>query len=117
MRTANQTKFILINKQADSLYALVADGEYTATTLGPDRWKSLIGSEASLQKKCKREGFNVKCTNAFKARVGILGNNEDHCDSCDSQIGFGLNLDSPCGNFQRGSSPQNIKAMGYILVQ
>lgn len=51
-----------------------------------------------------------------RARIGILGNNENDCDTCDSIIGFGaggLHADSgKCGN-----AGTYIRAMGYILVQ
>ena len=41
------------------MYSLIADGQYRRTSLGRDTWKSLIGSEASLQSKCNKEGFNA----------------------------------------------------------
>ena len=81
-------------------------------------WKSLIGSQASLQINCNKEGFNAESTTSFaaKARIGFLGNNETNCFTCDSRIGFGiggLSDDSnTCGNEATSSS-----AMGYILVQ
>ena len=86
-----QSKFIVINQQANSLYSLIADGQYRKTSLGRDTWKSLIGSEASLQYNCNKEGFNAygKYLDHSKVRIGILGNNENDCDLCDSRIGFG----------------------------
>ena len=122
----SQSKFIVINQQANSLYSLIADGQYRSTSLGRDTWKSLIGSEASLQLNCDKEGFNSVCSNlgSSKARIGIISNNEDDCSYCDSRIGFGTgghpdNRNS-CGNEAR-SSPDNgqkrIKTMGFILVQ
>ena len=126
MKINHQIKFIVINKQANSLYSLIADGQYRSTSLGRDAWKSLISSEASLQVNCNREGFNAKCDrkNFAKARIGILGNNQNKCDTCDSRIGFGTgghpDDSNTCGN--EASHPGNndnkhIKAMGYILVQ
>ena len=41
------------------MYSLIADGQYRATSLGRDTWKLLIGSEASLQLSCNKEGFNA----------------------------------------------------------
>ena len=119
MKIANQIKFIVINKQASSLYALIADGKYRATTLGRDTWKSLIGSQASLQTNCNKEGFNAGCTSILfsKARIGIFGNNEDDCASCNSRIGFGSGSGNPCGNLYMLFGWHSIKAMGYILVQ
>ena len=126
MKINQQNNFIVINMQADSLYSLMADGEYRETSLGRDTWKKLIGSEASLQFNCNKEGFNAvsKRNDRSKARIGILGNNENDCESCNSRIGFGTagaqSDDNTCGNKAR-HSPDNgdrhIKAVGYILVQ
>lgn len=111
---------------ANSLYSLIADGHYRATSLGRNTWKSLIGSQASLQTKCNKEGFNVVGNDQShaKARIGILGNNENDCNTCDSRIGFGTggNHDdfNTCGNeaiFSGDNGAKHIKAMGYILVQ
>ncbi|KAL9954490.1 hypothetical protein ACROYT_G042038 [Oculina patagonica] len=120
MKIGQQFNFIAINKQANSLYSLIADGQYRATSLGRNTWMSLIGSPAYLQANCNKEGFNAASgrLDLGKARIGLLGNNEDNCDTCDSRIGFGtggLHDDSnTCGNESGGS---HIKAMGYILVQ
>ena len=122
----SQTKFIVINKQANSLYSLIADGQYRATSLGRNTWKTLIGSQASLQYNCNKEGFNAGTAQRgySKARIGIISNEQNDCSSCDSRIGLGtggLPDDSnTCGN-EATSNPDNgnkhIKAMGYILVQ
>ena len=100
----NQTNFIVINKKANSLYSLIADGKYRATSLGRDTWKTLIGSQASLQSNCNKEGSNSvghKSTQS-KARIGILGNQQNDCSTCDSRIGFGTGGDhddsNTCGN-------------------
>ena len=126
MKIHKQLRFIVIHKQADSLYSLIADGQYRATSLGRDVWKGLIGSQGSLQYKCNKEGFNVVCSHiqASKCRIGIVGNNENECDSCDSRIGLGTgghhDDSNTCGN-EAAANPDNgdkhIKVMGYILVQ
>ena len=125
MKIGQQIKFIVINKQANSLYSLIADGKYRRTSLGRDTWKSLIGSGASLQNGCNREGFNAKSDvqslgkDLAKARIGILGNEIKACSQCDSRIGFGtggLHDDSnTCGN--QHAFAKNTKGLGYILVQ
>ena len=80
MKIGQQIRFIVINKQVNSLYSLIADGQYRNTSLGRDTWKLLIGSKASLQLNCNKEGFNAasdKPVNS-KARIGIIGNNENN---------------------------------------
>lgn len=127
MKINQQLKFIVIKKQSSSLYSLLADGKYRATSLGRNKWK-VMGSQFSLQANCNKEGFNAAGSSkgSSRARIGILGNNENDCASTDSRIGFGTggNHDDTitCGNYAiRGLTSDNgekhIKAMGYILVQ
>ena len=122
----NQSKFIVINQQANSLYSLITDGQYRNTSLGRDTWKSLIGSEASLQNNCNKEGFNAVSSGirGSKARIGIISNDRYNCASCDSRIGFGTGgkpgNSNSCGNEASHNSDngnKHIKTMGYILVQ
>ena len=126
MKIGEQINYIVINKQASSLHSLIADGQHRITSLGRDTWKSLIGAQASLQPKCSKEGFNVLSGDIphSKARIGILGNQEDNCDTCDSRIGFGTggkhDDSNTCGNkasHGADNGDKNIKTMGYILVQ
>ena len=133
MKIGQQFKSVVINHQARSLYSLIADGKYRATSLGRNTWKKLIGSRASLQLNCNKEGFNVIDTTnqdcqpglqCSKARIGILGNEDNSCVKPDSRIGFGTagypDDSNTCGNeAQHGgdNGDQHIKAMGYILVQ
>ena len=126
MKIGQKTSFIVINKAANSLYSLIADGQYRATSLGRDTWKKLIGPQASLQLNCNKEGFNAvgKSHSQSKARIGITNNQQKDCSSCDSRIGFGTgghdDDNNTCGN-EATRSPDNgikhIKGMGYILVQ
>ncbi|XP_078351861.1 putative skeletal organic matrix protein 5 [Oculina patagonica] len=128
MKIGQQINFIVINKQANSLYSLIADGQYRATSLGRNTWKKLIGSQASLQTNCNKEGFNAISGDSgdSKARIGFLGNQQNNCGDSESRIGFGTggypDDSNTCGNAaSSGHSPdnggKNIKAMGYILVQ
>ena len=128
MKIGNQTNFIVINKKANSLYSLIADGKYRATSLGRDTWKTLIGSQASLQDNCNKEGFNaiVGRSSHSKARIGIISDNKNDCSWPDSRIGFGTGGEpdnsNTCGNEADGkwssdNGGRDIKAMGYILVQ
>jgi len=126
MKIRQQINFTVINKQANSLYSLIADGQYRPTSLGRNTWKTLIGSEASLQFNCNKEGFNAagSAQRSSKARIGFLGNNENDCVTPDSRIGFGTggrhDDSNTCGNEAYANSDNgdtHIKAMGYILVQ
>ena len=126
MKIDQQINFITINTaENSSLYSLIVDGNYRNTSLGRDTWKTLIGSEASLQTNCNKEGFNVVSSSSHsKARIGLLGNENNNCGSCDSRIGFGTggkpDDSNTCGNeaeWQPDNGEKHITAMGYILVQ
>ena len=128
MKVNKKTNFIEITKSANSLYSLIANGQYRNTSLGPDTWKSVVGPDASLQVNCNMEGFNAVYTEngpkrGPQARIGILGNNKQNCRSFDSRIGFGTggkhDDSNTCGNdaSHGGNKYKHIKAMGYILVQ
>ena len=131
MKIGHQIKFVVLFKQASSLHSLISDGLYRPTSLGRNKWKSLIGS-ASLQPYCNQEGFNTKWSLSNPgpairaARISILGNEQNDCISCDSRIGFGTGGDpddtNTCGNeaFAKTGADnggKHIKAMGYIFVQ
>ncbi|XP_067028480.1 uncharacterized skeletal organic matrix protein 5-like [Acropora muricata] len=126
MRTGSTTRFVVIDRSAVSLYALIADGTYRALSVGRNKWKSLIGSQASLQRHCNKEGFNVVGGDSRnpKARIGFTANQENDCLTCDSRIGFGTggahDDSNTCGNeatYFPDNGDKHIKAMGYILVQ
>ena len=132
MKNGPKINFVLITKTSDSLYSLIADGQYRPTLLGRNNWKSLLDSSASLQRKCNKEGFNTFCTGFRydkkppKARIGIVGNDgfDPYCDRCYSRIGFGTagypDDTNTCGNvasWRPDNGNNNIKVMGYILVQ
>ena len=123
MKVGVESKFIVLNQEASSLHSLIADGQYRKTSLGREAWKDLI-SEASLQKKCNKEGFNVlvDVAGSSKARIGIVGSNEDDCKSSHSRIGFGTagypSDTISCGDVAKDGDKGDkfIKAMGYIFV-
>ena len=125
MKIDQQLRFIVIKKQADSLFSLIADGKYRNTSLGHDTWKSLIGSNASLERNCNKEGFNANCGGRIssKARIGIVSNRKNNCSACTSRVGFGTGgwplYSISCGNTARsavGKGKLSITAIGYILV-
>ena len=123
MKVGSDTRFILLPKQARSLYSLIADGVYLSTLSSRDTWKSLIAG-SSLQQNCNKEGFNTAGSNGAKSRIGFIANNENDCNSPDSVIGFGNGnhpyTDNTCGNkasVYGDNGNKNIKAMGYIFLQ
>ena len=88
-------------------------------------WKTLIGSQASLQQNCNMEGFNVVSSveSYSKVRIGFLANNEDDCVRPDSRIGFGTggypDDSNTCGNVAKhrpDNGDKNIKVIGYIFI-
>ncbi|XP_022790310.1 uncharacterized skeletal organic matrix protein 5-like [Stylophora pistillata] len=131
IRIGHQNRFMIINRHANSLYSLIAVGKYHATSLGRYTWRRLIGPDASLQRNCDMEGFNAKVnTGNSKARIGIIANNDNDCNSCNSRIGFGTGLKhligfgtegrNTCGNeamYSPDNGEKHIRTMGYILVQ
>jgi len=126
MKIGHQIKFLIIYKHANSLFSLIADGKYRSTSLGRNTWKTLIGSLASLQPYCNREGFNAisSAKKDSKARIGIISNQQNDCSSSESRIGFGTggtaDDSNSCGNeavSNADNGDKHIIAMGYILVQ
>ena len=84
------------------------------TSLGRDTWKSLTGSEASLQDNCNKEGFNAAVNDQFsKARIGIIANTQKECESCDPRVGFGTggspDNSNTCGVVRRGFPKSNLQ--------
>ena len=129
MNISQEIRFAVIDRQADSLHSLIADGQYRNTALGRDTWKALIGSLGSLQTNCNKEGFNALTggpDTQVQTRIGIISNDYDHCRNRDSRIGFGAGGDPDDsnasgnvakGNFIPDNGGKNIKGIGYILVQ
>ena len=130
MRVDEETKWISVNQEAMSLYSLLADNNYRETEIGRGKWKSLL-SESSLQSNCNMEGFNVisptGTLDSAITRIGIISNNENDCNSCNSRIGFGsagsrgqLDNWNSCGNeasrYTSDNGRRHIKANCYILV-
>ena len=129
---ARETKWIVVDHQAWSLFNEIADGIFKSTTAGKVKWKSLIDN-SFLQKKCNKEGFNFRFVHArkrsryVKIRIGFVANAENNCDSPNSCIGFGTSvrcsdrhiLSTTCGNMVvcRSFNTKNTPALGFILVQ
>ena len=128
MKVNNVTKWIQVNHHADSLLKVIANGVFKQTTVGRNKWKSLI-EYSYLQSKCNKEGFNFNKV-FIKVRIGLVANNENDCKTPDTCIGFGTSVAAcsgkvetvvSCGNiFNRcgwSDTNLNITAFGFILVK
>ncbi len=122
-----EARWIVVEHEAPSLLARLEDGSHTPTAAGREAWRSLL-SATSLQPHCDQEGFNVGLTGVFaRARIGIVGNEQRHCASPDSRIGFGGGGDccgqdpnNACGNEagcggDRGDFHR--RAFGWVYVR
>ena len=109
-----------------SLAAMFMGNVYTATNIGRAAWKALIAG-SSLQANCNREGFNSNPAGSARTRIGIVGNQENDCNSPDSYIGIG-NAAAPCGPAPEravgnvaGCTPdngdKNLPAFGVVFVR
>ena len=103
------------------MHDLIEGVHNRATSLGRNTWKKLIGSNASLQLNCNREGFNVMgSVGGSKVRIGIIGNQENDCASPDSRIGFGAGGfptgDPSCGNVGSFSSDNGDVTIRYSVA-
>ncbi len=83
------------NHTGQSMYAIMSGNTYIALNpaLGREAWKNVLGNTSSLQPNCNREGFNNHHSYAM-ARIGIISNQENDCESPDSRIGIGTKGDA-----------------------
>lgn len=82
--TVNAAKFPQANTSLQALF----NAGYVATTLGRTAWLNLVPGSA-LQANCNEEGFNIDHGGYARARIGIIGNQENDCGSPDSFLGIG----------------------------
>ena len=121
MKVGADTRFILVHRQASSLFSLIASGSHHGTSLGRDQWKSLIAG-SSLQWHCGRQGFNSDSAGQ-KVRIGIIGNEQHDCSSPDSFVGYGSGVSwCSCGNYAGccgadNGNDRHTPALGYIFIQ
>ena len=123
MKIGHQLRFIVIHKQADSLFSLIADGQYCVTSLGRDKWKELIGSQGSLQYNWDKEGFNVvediltpELVLLAKTRISVAR----AIKGSDLAQKGTLTPQTRVGNeafINPDNGDKHLKAMGYILIQ
>lgn len=88
LHAQGQTQWLVLDATGPSLQAVFAAGKPVPGKAGLVAWESLLTS-GSLQSNCLMEGLNVAPAGGGKVRVGIVGNNEDDCNSIDSWLGLG----------------------------
>ncbi|XP_028408175.1 uncharacterized skeletal organic matrix protein 5-like [Dendronephthya gigantea] len=133
MKYGGQLRALSFSHPASSLYHLIADGNYRQTHVGRSQWKHLIQG-SSLQRNCNKQGFNVNFGRSIylRVRLGIIGNQENHCRTPDSFIGLGgkgryvHHCSSRAPSFNTAGNVatcfpdngvKNLRAMGYVLVR
>ena len=120
MTQENVLSWIIVSYPATSLYYVIAGGNYSEINVGRGEWMSLING-SSLQPNCNKTGFNMQFSkHDLKLRIGIVGNNEDHCETCDSVLGFGIAIAGrnwSSGNIKVYGGIRELKTFGYIFVQ
>eukprot|EP00118_Oscarella_pearsei_P025261 m.307853 g.307853 ORF g.307853 m.307853 type:complete len:253 (+) comp42938_c0_seq1:142-900(+) len=107
----------------DSLKAVISPGEYVETKSGRDAWKQLVDG-SSLQSNCNKEGFNIESTRSV--RIGIIGNEQEDCQTPDSHIGIGSKGDNwrlgrvPTGNdaaWYADNGDKTIRTYGFVFIR
>ncbi len=112
-------------KSASSMRQLMAAGTYEATAVPDSSWLGLVPG-SSIQSGCRRQGVNVDC-NGTKVRIGIVGDDQVDCSSCESRLGFGAagsaggqGASNTCGNETRNNGPagnRSLRTLGFIFVR
>jgi hypothetical protein len=116
---------VTIAKSATSVRSLIAAGSFESTNVGRAGWLGLMSGSA-LQSGCEREGFNVTC-GTTRARIGIVGDDDAACASCESRLGLGTDGTAGgqsganvCGNEARNigaGGDRSMRSVGYIFVR
>jgi hypothetical protein len=93
---------IMYNPQSTSTLASLFAGGYIETDASTDAWHNLVHGGATYQSFCNSQGFNVDASmfapwggNQWHFRLGILYNEQDDCQSCDTAFGIGTDTSEP----------------------
>jgi hypothetical protein len=120
LRVGTTIHFALLAIGGSSLRDLMATG-YHPSALGHGGWLTI--SEGLLQPYCNVEGVNVS-TPMASVRLGIVANENNDCNTCDSFVGFGGRYQSSnsysCGNlcmFNPGQPDRHTPLFGYIMAR
>ncbi len=91
MKVGNTTRWLVMNYAAKSMFAAMSDNKHKAINgTSRNQWLTFVNG-SSLQGNCNMRGLNVAPNPAHnRARIGIVGNQEPNCGSCDSCLGIGI---------------------------
>ena len=120
-------RYLPIASGGDSLYEVLSDDAFVPFQVGREAWKGTM-ADSSLQQNCNREGFNnmVPGDQFSRARIGIIGNEQNDCGTPDSRIGLGTagtscgQDDLSAGNTARcggDAGDRSVAAMGALFVR
>jgi cysteine-rich repeat protein len=87
LKQSGWPRWLTLAHAAPSLLSVFQDADNQPTAAGRAAWRGLVHA-ASLRAHCDREGFNLTAGTA-RARIGLLANDTDDCDSSESLVGFG----------------------------
>ncbi|XP_048578356.1 uncharacterized protein LOC125560607 [Nematostella vectensis] len=111
MEVADDLRWLNLHYPSESLYDVIADGTFKDLSMSKADWLGLIaGSE--LQRNCGRNGFNNN-----RVRIGIMGNGENHCNSPDSELGFGAKQNGYWVGNTCQFCNKRFTSFGYIFVK
>jgi subtilisin-like proprotein convertase family protein len=103
---------------AKTLHKLFGEG-YKSGSMSRNTMVSIFGND-SQQPNCNKSGINTNFTYSG-ARLGLVGNNEGDCNTCDSGWGWGTygnsNKNSGCGCGLAGWSVPNKCYQGTLWIR
>lgn len=122
LMTAAEARAIVLDVGAPSCVTLFG-GSYRQTKLPRDSWLAMV-PDVSLQDNCGQQGINVAPqSDQVRVRIGIVGNNENNCNSTNSRIGVGgagENDGVTVGNVARWNGwggDRDTVSFGYVFVR
>merc|ERR1712227_21117 len=89
-KTGSSKKSISVDMKGKSLQEMFRAGT-SYTSISKSTWTGLGGSyKFAYQNHCNRQGFDVTAAHGYKARFGMIFNEQNNCNSPDTMIGVGI---------------------------
>jgi len=119
MKVGGAMNYVELTHRSTSLLHYIGTGTYHGSSQLRTRWLNLVPG-GGLQNHCNKEGFNsvVNARTEVKVRIGIIGNEQNDCNSPDSAIGIGIggsHLSS--SGIRTGSTRNRVAGKGYIFIR